>query len=359
MKGKPDRAISVHGVATRSQKIRNFWFVLLSIGSIGMVILNKFCSTQYEEHFALLGLQNTMTIILNLIGYKLGVFQLNRFTREQWLSFLFPTLLFVCMLITSLHAMAIVPVSTIVIFRCVSTCLISLIEVCFYNQTRSKRQVTALTVVVIGIVIYGFNDISYDRVGYFWITCNTMAFVATQIVEKYTIVDMNQTAEGIAIIQNTEALPVVMFFSLFVSHETPVQSLKSLHSPVVIAIISTGFFGFLLNLCYMNLSKFAQATSISLAGNLNKMICITLSAVLFKENLSRAQVIGVFISMLGVGMYSVNKIPQFSMINTRKKVSALKILLLVSSLTVVYLFAFVLNFRFRKSLRAHVVGQKP
>jgi hypothetical protein len=91
---KSDRSKSVHGVGTLGQKLGNFWFALLSFGSIGMVIFNKFCSTEYKDHFALLGLQNMMTVILNVMGYKFGVFQLKQFSQKQWISFLVPTCLY-------------------------------------------------------------------------------------------------------------------------------------------------------------------------------------------------------------------------------------------------------------------------
>ena len=55
------------------------------------------------------------------------------------------------------------------------------------------------------------------------------------------------------------------------------------------------------------------------------MICIGLSAVLFKERLSTAQIFGVCISMFGIAIYSMKKMPLLSCVHQRKKFSKMRV----------------------------------
>ncbi len=66
-----------------------------------------------------------MTIVLNLIGIGVGVFNRKPFTAAQFKMFVLPTFLFVGMLVTSLYGLPYVSVATTVIFRAVSTCFVA------------------------------------------------------------------------------------------------------------------------------------------------------------------------------------------------------------------------------------------
>ena len=219
-----------------------------------------------------------------------------------------PTLLFVAQLTTSLRAMPHVTVAAIVLFRCLCTCLVAVLDYLFNGNTRTNQELGSLCLLVFGAIVYGMDDISFSRLGYFWLLVNSLFLVTAQMVEKYLIVKMNQTPEAIGVIQNTLSLPVVYVFSQFIEHETPVESLKNVSKNTMIMICLTGVFGFFLNLCYMNLSKFAEATSISLAGNTNKLISIAVSPFVFSQQMSTGQITGVALCVISVILYSNKKL---------------------------------------------------
>jgi drug/metabolite transporter (DMT)-like permease len=152
--------------------------------------------------------------------------------------------------------------------------------------------------------VYALNDITYNYVGYVYLCVNAISFVTLQITEKYFVVEMKQTAEGISIIQNLESLPVLIFLSQVIYNEDPISSFSNLNGNfIVVAIASTSIFAFFINLCYMKISKFAEATSIAVAGNLNKILSILLSTYFFEERLTSYQVLGLVISLVGIGLY--------------------------------------------------------
>ena len=76
------------------------WFPFFSLASVSMVLLNKFCAHQFRQPYSLLGFQNSVTIILNVIGVSAGIFSVKPFSAGQFRLFLMPTFLFVAMLVT-------------------------------------------------------------------------------------------------------------------------------------------------------------------------------------------------------------------------------------------------------------------
>mmetsp|Transcript_12048 Transcript_12048/g.24813 ORF Transcript_12048/g.24813 Transcript_12048/m.24813 type:complete len:193 (-) Transcript_12048:12-590(-) len=94
------------------------------------------------------------------------------------------------------------------------------------------------------------------------------------------------------------SLPILLFFGGFVFPEEPLAKLRKLDSATHLFLFSTGFAGCALSVCYMSLSKFASATSISLAGNLNKLLSIVVGAVVFGNPLSPLQGVGLGVCLL-------------------------------------------------------------
>ena len=111
-----------------------FWFPLFTVSSVAMVILNKYCAASFPQPYSLLAFQNTMTIVLNLIGLQLGVFNMRSFTAQQFKMFAIPSVLFVGMLVTSLRGLPLVSVATTVVFRALSTCVVAFGDFLFFSK---------------------------------------------------------------------------------------------------------------------------------------------------------------------------------------------------------------------------------
>ena len=82
-----------------------------------------------------------MTILLNLVGFKLGIFKIHSFTKAQFRMFFFPTFLFVGMLATSLIALPYVSIATTVVFRAISTCLVAVGDFLFFKRRFSNPEI--------------------------------------------------------------------------------------------------------------------------------------------------------------------------------------------------------------------------
>ena len=73
---------------------------------------------------------------------------------------------------------------------------------------------------------------------------------------------------------------------------------------LVLAIL-TGGLGCGISLSYMHLQKFATATSITVAGNFNKIASILIGSMVFSKTFSLLQVLGLLICVSGALWYSL------------------------------------------------------
>ncbi|KAJ1487655.1 hypothetical protein T484DRAFT_1940922 [Baffinella frigidus] len=299
--------------AERSKVWQAGWFPLFSVSSIAMVLLNKYCAASFRQPFSLLGFQNTMTILLNLMMVKLGIFEMKSFTREQFRMFLIPSVLFVGALLTSLKALPLVSVSTTVIFRALTTCLIATGDFFVFRKRFNNAELGCLGAVVVGAFVYAAHDLSFDGNGYTWLTVNVGILVASALYEKHAIVSVDQTPVGISCVQNVLSIPIIVVFGMLVGHEHPLQTLETTGTETRVAMLLTGVAGCSLSIASMSLGKFASATAISLAGNFNRVVSIMAGAALFSDPLSLAQAAGLSISMTAIyGFSQGGKLPVFS-----------------------------------------------
>ena len=98
--GGEDGGLPKSGTPTSKLTQHALWFPFFTLASVSMVLLNKFCAHQFQQPYSLLGFQNSVTILLNIIGIWGGVFKIKTLTSGQFKLFLLPSFLFVGMLIT-------------------------------------------------------------------------------------------------------------------------------------------------------------------------------------------------------------------------------------------------------------------
>eukprot|EP00929_Paragymnodinium_shiwhaense_P013323 TRINITY_DN121188_c0_g1_i1.p1 TRINITY_DN121188_c0_g1~~TRINITY_DN121188_c0_g1_i1.p1 ORF type:complete len:374 (+),score=80.92 TRINITY_DN121188_c0_g1_i1:158-1279(+) len=282
------------------------WLGLYISSSIGMTMLNKLVATGFKDHFTLLFIQAAMSVVFNYIGASvLGVFPpLKPFSASQFKSFSVPSTFFTMMLVTSLGGLPYVSIPTVVVFRAVVTCVVAVLDTIFFGNTLTPQRKLALSIVFAGAVVYSMHDITYNSIGYMWMTANSALVVLTQMSEKYIISNtVDQTGEGMAIIQNTYMMIIAVGMSAYKGEE-PVRSFRHSTQFVNCAIFMTGIFGFLLNLSYIQLNKTTYATSIALSGWFSKVSSLIIGPLLFSDTMTFNQLGGALTSMLGVAMYT-------------------------------------------------------
>jgi len=300
------------------------WYSFFCFASVGMQLLNKAIATAFREA-AVTSLDNLLmvwqqcaAIALNLICVQLiggDTWKIRRITKAQVTRLVLPSANFVLMLVCSLKALKTVHVATVVVARNVCTVLICVGEALLFQKYSTRTAVASLFVIIAGSIVYGTADISFEPVGYFWQSCNSVLFVIGQLYEKWAMgkSKKEQTALGVSTIKNTLSLPVLACIMLMQGEVTglssaAVASVGKLDWHVWMCILASGAGTCALSIAYMTLYQISSATAVTVGGNFNKAISIFAATYLFKQSLSYMQCLGLFICIVGSLWYSLDGI---------------------------------------------------
>eukprot|EP00400_MALV-I_sp_L67-5_P001221 gene1221-741_t len=238
--------------------------------------------------------------------------QMKPFTGAQIKRLILPSVLFVVMLLCSLKALKTVHVATVVVARNACTFVVAFAEYLVFGSAISRQTMFALVVMLLGSVIYGFNDLHFDPVGYTWIFWNSLMFSTNQIYEKWAMgKSKDQTALGVSTIKNTLStfwLVILMAYQKEFFEIVPaLENLSQLSPWTSFLIVLTGGGCCALSICYMMLYKLDSSTAITVAGNFSKVLSIIGASVLFHSALGFLQSVGLAVSIGGSFWYTLEK----------------------------------------------------
>jgi len=281
-----------------------FWFGLFMTASVGMVIFNKLVMQSYDYSTFLLIIQNTITIVLNLVGTKAGIFTMNEWKLEHFKIWALPTVTFSIMLVTSLKALPLVAVATTVVFRNMGTVLVACGDALLFSKEFNRDMKIAIGVILAGSIVYSYFDMNFNALGYLWMVANTSIFTCNVLYEKYAVTSVDQTAVGISCYQNVLSLPILTVALMTSGEQGAIDAWFFLPGYMQVIILLSGVFGCLLSVCYMSLNKFASPTAITIASNLNKLMSAIIGGLVFESKVTPHTVAGLLICMAGGYMYS-------------------------------------------------------
>eukprot|EP00928_Gymnodinium_smaydae_P080316 TRINITY_DN64036_c0_g1_i1.p1 TRINITY_DN64036_c0_g1~~TRINITY_DN64036_c0_g1_i1.p1 ORF type:complete len:321 (+),score=60.30 TRINITY_DN64036_c0_g1_i1:122-1084(+) len=292
------------------------WFGAFCVNSAGMTIINKIVMNEVGVPYMVLGFQQCVAISVYfslhfLVGRKdaSSVWHIKPFTFVQVRRLLVVGANFAFILATSLMALPLVTVATVVVFRNVCTCVIAILERSLFGKNFTLNSWFAIFVTLVGSIIYAGTDINYDPAGYFWQVANSIFFSFGQLYEKWNMTrTTDQTATGVATIKACLSLFVVAVMVPSMGELEHFRNLKVL-SPVTVALLFTSSVGAIgMGVIYMTLYQIASATATTVAGNFNKVVSIVVGALVFSSRLSTLQCVGLFVSSLGSLWWSLETI---------------------------------------------------
>ncbi|CAE7794691.1 GONST2, partial [Symbiodinium sp. CCMP2456] len=223
--------------------------------------------------------------------------------------FLPPSLIFFCMLLTSLISLPQVSVATVLVARSVGLCFVAMGEYFLFSNAKDMAQKTGLmkvglAIIVVGAGIYGATDVTYAAQGYSWLCINSLLNITCQLWEKRAICKaVNQTAEGLAIVQNTLVIPIALSMLLY-TKETPIKTISTAPTSIQLFVFLSATLGFLINLSYVRVNLSFQVTSIAVASSLSRVVALLIGSRLFGEAMTHIQVFGASVCLFGSAVYS-------------------------------------------------------
>lgn len=99
-------------------------------------------------------------------------------------------------------------------------------------------------------------------------------------------------------------MPVLVFGVLATGETGAIAELQTLSSSMCCLIALSGMFGCSLSVCYMALNQLVSATSMVIAGNLNKLLASVIGAYVFSNVITMHTVVGLLVCIYGGYLYS-------------------------------------------------------
>lgn len=288
-----------------------------SMSSICMLLINKLAVRSYHQTFSLLTMQNLATLLILSFWNRFvnpPALQVSAdgksmeepsFQMKKAKAFLPAVLLFVLMLFSSLESLAYVSIATVIVFRNLNSLLVALGDMFLLKQSISTKTWVALFIIILGSILYAYDDLDYDTTGYFWTFLNIGAAWGYSLYVKWLLQDTDYTSMELVMYNNTISTPI--FFLVAVILQEPLSDLFDLYTydfyglvwvilslPLAFAISSAGFWA----------QKVFSATTWITMNNLNKIPVIIAGVYIFDNFLSWGSFFGLCISLVGGALYS-------------------------------------------------------
>jgi drug/metabolite transporter (DMT)-like permease len=287
-----------------------FWLFMLFIASVLMTVGNKYVMKQWNYANTMTLLQNGTAVIYLLFGYRCGFLEMKAFTWQQWKIFLVSAFFLSMQILTSLKALPLVAIATVVAFRNMCTVVIAIVDYFFFGTKFSLRQILALGITTIGMVIYASRDVNFDFMGYMWLAGNSLATILSTFwnkvfITKYTRELKIQTSYGVSLIQQVETLPIVFFLAIANNEGSSMGDIMPLPFVTKIMLAATCAGGVLIGIAYPKCYSLLSGTSVVVASTANKAVSILLGMYLFGTILNGIQIFGLLVCIAGSLWYAL------------------------------------------------------
>ena len=289
-------------------------FLLLTFASVSMTVGNKYLMSTPLQNFKIITMivQNGIAVFVmsTLMLFKLTT--MVRITRSQMTYFTYDSLILVIQLWTSFEALQRCPVSTSTVFRALGIPCVAILEFFLLGKKLSMNQVFFCLLIVTGSFIYALEDWELNRVGYCWSGCNMLTCSINAIVDKYFFSNSEQTSSGCTLLTLLLSVPISIIHNKYVQSDgnggddfgEVWQVMLRQDRTTTLVLSLTGAIASLLGFCYTQAYRAASATTVAVAGNVNKLLSILVGSFLFAETLSLAKVCGIGVCLSGAFLYS-------------------------------------------------------
>lgn len=286
------------------------WLFLLFVASVTMTVGNKYVMRQWGAANLLTLMQNGAAVVYLGAGKILGFVEMKAFTGQQWRVFAVSAFFLAMQILTSLMALPLVAIATVVAFRNMCTVVIACIDYCFFGTRFSRNMVLSLGLTTVGMIVYSSRDVNFNAVGYLWLAGNSVATIINTFwqkvyVTKYTRELKIQTSYGVSFIQQVETLPLVTGLALAYKETEKLPELLALPGVTKAVLLATCCGGILIGVAYPKCFSLVSGTSVVVASTANKAVSILMGMYLFGTILLPMQVFGLLVCVGGSLWYAV------------------------------------------------------
>lgn len=304
-------ADAVRVIDGRVAKVRELvvWFGTLTVASTIMTVANKAIMLNFNYANMVLLLQSVLSAAV-LVGAKVGGYiKVNPITRSQVKIFLASSVLKVLQVVTSLLALPLVAIATVMVFRNIAIVITAVVDLMFFGTKFNFRCVLALALVVVGSLVYTGFDVNFNAQGYMWLALNTFLYVVSVIYNKVFQTRLQeakaQTAQGNALIEQSWMCFWGVGFAQVGGEFTPkmVEDAFAMSGTTLMLFIATGLAAPVIGTAYAKCFAIASPTTVTVAATVNKCISIVIASFAFGTVLANTQLGGLALCVFAGAWY--------------------------------------------------------
>jgi len=297
--------------APPSQAVIAMTLLVYCVSGTLLTLVNKLAIKAVPYPNALLIIQNGVTVALLLLGSKVmpAMFQampaINLTVIKTWGPLV---LLFIIMLLSSLQALIYVSAVTLIVMRNLSTLFVAFFERLILGEEIKPMTWFALVGILVGAIMFGARDMTFNVVGYLWLFLNIAGTSAYQIYVKKLIAQSKELGPfGMSFINNVLSVPVFVLIATGNDEIMHVEEIMSQGAYATMIVLTSAFLGFSLSTSAFMVNKMISATSMMVANNVNKFAVIILSEVFVERTLDNISTLGTVLVMFFGWFYSKTK----------------------------------------------------
>lgn len=293
-------------------------FALLTFTSVSMTLGNKWLMMQpsLRQHTQIAVVaQNLIAVLLTSLGALFGFVRIAAITRRQLQFYTWDALVLAVQLWTSFKSLQYLSVSANTVCRSLAIPIVAWLELlCLATRLDTHRHVCGWLVVA-GAFVYAYEDlrVAAPLEGYFWALANLFAFCSNSVLDRIFMSSLDQTASGMAMLTQLISIPISITSTALFEQQTASdgtylelsQMVLGLEWRTAVALVLTGALAAALGRAYATCYKVASATSVTVAGNVNKMLAILLSVVLFGARTTLKQAAGMALCLGAATAFSI------------------------------------------------------
>eukprot|EP00959_Pyramimonas_sp_CCMP1952_P168916 3528686-Pyramimonas_sp.AAC.1 len=237
-----------------------------------LTIVNKIVMMNFPYPNMVVLLQCIVTIWLVLGGEKVVPHITGEVKSLEWplvKVWIWLTILFFAMLLSSMYALETVTVPTIIVVRNLATLVTTVFDVTFLKTKVTIGEVISLLAILGGAVYYAYKDINFHFAGYCWLAVNVFATSGYQVYVKRLVAVTKFNSSTMTYYNNTLTIPFLFvgaqienefeYLTTFFETSAYVQILTWVSTVLGFAMSITGFL----------LNHEISATSIMVVNNSN------------------------------------------------------------------------------------------
>lgn len=286
--------------------------LLQGSSSVSLILLNKYLATYF--HFPILTLigQNTVGTLLSILVWYMGVGPtMKPWKKEHFVKIVPMGVLFTILLYTSFMSMGIVSIATVVVFRNAGPLMTACGEYFLRGERFSQNSLIALGMMVVGAIVYSFNDLQFDVNGYMWATFNLCMGTAAGLFGKHLAMDLKseQTGLGLACYQNIVSVP--MFVAVGVAtgeawrwgNLTDAAHDEAIPHTVIFAGLASSMACACMGVATFELQRCVSQATVAVANVSYKLITLLMGVIIYGNNVGLAGFVGLCIAQVSACLY--------------------------------------------------------